>query len=85
MRKKILLLCSLCAIVCSLAITVVTSSDNSLKESFIPIEALAQDEDDKLVCKCSLTTNQNCATNNWGTKCATGVNVHCWSYNLNCN
>ena len=86
MRKKILLLCSLSAIVISLAITVVTSSNNSFKECLVPTEVLAQGESGiMLICKCSKTTKQNCATNNWGTECAGGMNVRCWDYNLNCN
>lgn len=86
MRKQILLLCSLSAIVISLAITVVTSSNKSLKECLIPTEVLAQGESGiMLVCRCSKTTNQNCATNNWGDPCAGGENVRCWDYNLNCN
>lgn len=86
MQKKILLLCSLIAIVFSMAVTVATSSNNSLKESLIPTEALAQGESGiMLVCKCSRITKQNCATNNWGANCAGGVNIRCWDYNLNCN
>ena len=58
MQKKILLLCSLIAIVFSMAVTVATSSNNSLKESLIPTEALAQGESGiMLVCKCSRITS----------------------------
>jgi hypothetical protein len=51
------------------------------------VEALAQDENGgtNVVCKCSRMQTQNCAVNNWGAQCASGNNVHCWEYNLNCN
>lgn len=88
MKKKILLFGTLCAFAASVVITVLTSTSNFLDDAQLltPAQALAQDESGvMLICRCSMLTTQNCATNNWGAQCAGGQNVMCWNYNLNCN
>lgn len=49
------------------------------------VEVLTNGEGTNVVCKCSRISKQNCASNNWGTVCASGYNPMCWNYNLNCN
>lgn len=51
------------------------------------IEALASDTESggNIVCRCSKITDQSCATNNKGSQCASGDNIHCEEWNLNCH
>lgn len=56
--------------------------------SLAEAESLAPTEEsdvDKLTCHCSLLYSKNCAVDNWGAECASGKNVHCWSYKNNCS
>ena len=56
--------------------------------SLVEAESLAPTEESdvyKLTCYCSLLHSQNCATDNWGSECASGKNVKCWTYNRNCS
>lgn len=57
-------------------------------EILAEVESLSSSENDdidKLTCHCSLIRSNNCATDNWGSECASGKNVHCWNYKRNCS
>jgi hypothetical protein len=91
-NKKSLILngTALSAIIAVAVVNVSLSmQNNSLSTvSLANVEALAQESGGggtNVVCKCSKMQDQNCAANNWGSNCASGNNVHCWEYNLNCN
>jgi hypothetical protein len=49
------------------------------------VEALADENggSSSTTCRCSYS-NTICSVNNYGETCASGVNVQCWSYDLNC-
>ena len=50
------------------------------------IEAMARGESGgQIVCRCSKITDQSCAVNNKGSVCASGNNIHCEDWNLNCH
>ena len=50
------------------------------------IEAMARGEGvGQMVCRCSKVTDQSCAVNNKGSVCASGDNIHCENWNLNCH
>ncbi|MDE7074004.1 MAG: hypothetical protein K2O69_02980 [Odoribacter sp.] len=51
------------------------------------IEALASSSESGgyIVCRCSKVTDQSCAVNNKGSVCASGDNIHCEQWNLNCH
>lgn len=72
----------------AIAVTVVTVNRNDViaQELFSDTNALADNESGtNVICRCSMSMRQNCAVNNWGGVCASGYNVQCWNYNLNCN
>ena len=79
----------ICSIILMVLITQGQNNESSLNnlteaEALAPSEGSGSDVD-KLQCFCSLWRSQNCATDNWGSECASGKNISCWYYNRNCS
>lgn len=91
---KKLFLGAVAAVVCASAVTFYTSVTESskLQNLFANAEALADNESPTegesgggLVCRCQPGSARSCTVDNEGATCATGSNVCCWEYSLNCS
>lgn len=86
MKKKLFFAAVALVMSAATAVGYKAYSDSQIFMSF-NIEALTQDETDKIVCRCSKTAigNNRCLASNNGDICATGENIFCQSYNANCH
>lgn len=87
MKTAIKTILCLVTVLFAFVVTIITweSTRKNLSEIFPGLESLTDDEDVSLRCRCAIFGDADCAVDNWGAICATGVNAHCWEYDQNCS